>query len=289
METKILHQPVLLNQTIDFLNVSKGERYIDATVGDGGHSQKILESGGRVLGIDVDPAAIEFVKKRFLGNPNFIAARGNFSRLAEIAQKNNFDQVGGILFDLGVSWRQLDDKARGFSFQSEFELDMRMDPSLAIKAKDLINNFDERRLDEIFERFGQVRDSRRIVHRIICARREKPIESCRQLAEIVQTAAGRRRGKIHPATKIFLALRIVVNSELENLKEALPQLVELLKEKGRLVVISFHSLEDRIVKDFFKRDSRLLVLTKKPVVPSIDEISANPKARSAKLRVAKRI
>lgn len=284
---KDFHKSVLLQTAIDFLKVTPGDKYIDCTLGDGGHSLEILNLGGEVLGLDVDPVSIEIAKKRIGEKEEFKTTRGNFSKLLEIAKSNGFEEVSGIIFDLGFSSRQIEDEERGFGFKS-ITLDMRMDPSLGVKAIDIINNFDERKINEIFTRFGQERNSRRITNIILRARERKRIESGKELAEIIEEGAG-RRGKIHPATRVFQALRIVVNSELESLKEALPQATELLKTNGRLVVISFHSLEDQIVKDFLKNEARIRILTKKPIGPDQKELKENPRARSAKLRAGEKV
>jgi 16S rRNA (cytosine1402-N4)-methyltransferase len=284
------HTPVLLQSTISFLDPKPGDLFIDATVGGGGHTFELLRHGAKVLGIDRDPEAIGHLKKEIR---NLDLVQENFTKIGEIARSQGFNQVKGILFDLGVSSHQLEDAMRGFSFQKEGPLDMRMDPTLTVRAYDIINNFDQRRLNEIFKTYAGEKYSWPISKAICSARQIKPIETTGQLAKIVEDTK-RKRGvrlldRIHPATRTFLALRIIVNSELLNLEEALPQTVELLKVGGRLVVISFHSLEDGIVKRFFKQEAKLLVLTKKPIGPNHQEILENPRARSAKLRVAERI
>lgn len=294
-------------EVIDFLNVKPGKRYIDATVDCGGHTIEILKRGGLVLGLDRDEEAIENLKKRVKGQRSALSevegpkvksldqrltlVQGNFSKIGEIAKKYNFEDVDGILFDLGVSSRQLDNSSRGFSFLRSGPLDMRMDRDSNITAADLVNNFDKRRLYEIFKNYGQEKLSRPIADAIESARSLKPIETTGELTRIAETAYRKfgLKSKIHPATKIFLALRIVVNSELLNLNEALPQTVEILKVGGRLAVISFHSLEDAQVKRFVKRENRLKVLTQKPIGPTDLEIIKNVRSRSAKLRVAEKI
>ncbi len=286
---KKFHQSVLLDEVIDWLDVKSGSLYIDATVGGGGHTQEILARGGRVLALDRDPQAVEYLKKRKLGN--LILVNGNFAHINSIAVKFGFQKVSGIIFDLGVSSHQLEIPQRGFSFQNEGPLDMRMEPDLNIRAFDLINFFDKRRLYEVIKGFGEEKLSRPIVDAIYSARRIKKIETTTELAEIVSEVYRKYRvkSKVHPATKTFQALRIVVNSELLNLEEALPQTVELLKKGGRLAIISFHSLEDGIVKRFFKQAARLKTLTKTPIGPGAGEIQKNPRSRSAKLRVAEKI
>lgn len=283
------HQSVLLDEAIDWLNVKSGSLYIDATAGGGGHAQAIASRGGKVLALDRDPQAIEYLKKRAIGN--LILVNDNFSHINSIAVKFGFQKVSGIIFDLGVSSHQLELPQRGFSFQNEGPLDMRMDPSLNIRAFDLINFFDKRRLYEIFKSFGEEKLSRPIVDAIYSARQIKSIETTQELAEIVSEVYRKYhvKSKLHPATKTFQALRIVVNSELLNLEEALPQTVELLEKGGRLVVISFHSLEDGVVKRFLKQAARLKTQTKTPIGPGAGEIQKNPRSRSAKLRVAEKI
>lgn len=293
---KLFHKPVLLQEAINFLKIRPKEKYIDATVGGGGHSEAILKLGGRILGIDCDPEAI-LAARRYLSSacPNTFwrLVRANFENLKEIAQKEGFENLGGILFDLGVSTYQLETPKRGFSFKQEGPLDMRMDPRLKVTAADLVNGLTENELYKLFKKFGEERYSRRIARAICRARRIAPITTCNQLVEIILRARPKRGrfDRTHPATRCFQALRIVVNDELENLKKALPQALELLKPGGRLVVISFHSLEDRIVKNFLRsaaEEGKLEILTKKPIRPTEEEIKANPKSRSAKLRAGEK-
>lgn len=285
------HIPVLLQEVINILDPGQGKFFIDATVGGGGHTLELLKRGAKVLAIDRDPEAIEHVKKLQIGKGLHLV-RANFSHIKRVAEEADFSAVDGILFDLGVSSHQFEKAERGFSFMRSGPLDMRMDPDISIRALDLINNLGERRLYEIFKTYGQEKLSRSIARAICSARQIEAIETTDKLARIIEEAV--RRGgrgvlKIHPATKVFQALRIVVNSELLNLEDALPQTVDILKIGGRLAVISFHSLEDKIVKRFFKQEKRLQVLTQKPIGPTIDEILKNPRARSAKLRAAQKI
>jgi len=298
----LFHKPVLLKEAIEFLNVRAGERYIDATVGGGGHSAAILKNYAEVLGIDCDPEAIKSAREylssacpaRRNGGPNtsWQLARGNFKDLKKIALAHGFVPVAGVLFDLGVSSYQLETGRRGFSFNLEGPLDMRMDPDLEVTAADLVNGLTQKELGELFFKFGEERYARRIARAICRERQLKPITTCDELAKIILRV--RRRGRFdrtHPATRCFQALRIAVNDELNNLKAALPQALEILKPKGRLVVISFHSLEDRIVKNFLKLaagEGRLEILTKKPIRPTEEEIKANPRSRSAKLRAGEK-
>jgi len=300
---KLFHKPVLLKEAIEFLAVKSGEKYIDATVGGGGHSEAILKSGGILLGIDCDPEAIAAARRRLssacplrrdVGAGAFWRlVRGNFGNLKEIAVKNDFFPAAGVIFDLGVSSHQLETDYRGFSFNLKGPLDMRMDPDLKVTAADLINCLSEHELAEIFFKFGEEKYSRRIA-RVICrARQLAPIKTADELAEIILRARPRRGrfDRTHPATRCFQALRIAVNDELSNLKKALPQALEILKPGGRLVVLSFHSLEDRIVKNFLKekeKEGEIKILTKKPIRPTEVEIKQNPRSRSGKLRAGEK-
>jgi len=217
--------------------------------------------------------------------------KGNFKDLARIARENDFVPVDGVLLDLGVSFYQLKTPERGFSFNLEGPLDMRMDPDLKVNAADLINGLNKGELEELFWKLGEERSARRLAEAIVEDRRLKPISTCQQLVEIILKVKP-RRGKIHPATQVFQALRMVVNDELNNLKEALPGALEILKTGGRLAVISFHSGEDRIVKYFFKEkaeEGKLKIITKKPIKPNWEEIKENPRSRSAKLRIGEKI
>ncbi|MDO8658588.1 MAG: 16S rRNA (cytosine(1402)-N(4))-methyltransferase RsmH [Candidatus Levybacteria bacterium] len=298
------HRSVLLKEAIEFLNVQNGKKYIDTTLGGGGHTFEILKRGGEVLGIDTDRDAIEFVQEEIKNQNSKIKnwerltlTQGNFKDLKKIAHLNNFENIDGIIFDLGVSSYQLNTKERGFSFQNIGPLDMRMDKSIPVKAADLVNILTKGELYELFTRLGEERNARAISNNIIRARRIKPIETTGELALIIKESYG-IRGKVQGRvaatinTKVFQALRIAVNDELNNLKEALPQAVELLKGSGRVVTISFHSLEDRIIKESFiefKNSGLGKILTKKVVKPELDEIKTNPRSRSAKLRVFERI
>ena len=288
------HTPVLLKEAIDYLNVETGAKYIDATLGGGGHTEEILRRGGKVLGIDCDPEAIEYAGLRVQDSgfrENLRLARGNFKDLKSIALSESFDKVSGIIFDLGVSTHQLLTPSRGFSFNTETPLNMRMDPQLAVTAADLINGLGKGELYELFFKLGEEHNARAVAQAIVRARALAPIKTCDELAQIIIQARPKRGSfdRTHPATRIFQALRIAVNDELNNLREALPQAVELLRPKGRLVVISFHSLEDRIVKEFFRQEARFLILTKHPIKPSLEEKRRNPRSRSAKMRVAEKI
>jgi 16S rRNA (cytosine1402-N4)-methyltransferase len=291
------HVPVLLKEAIDFLAVRRGGTYIDATVGLGGHSYEIakrLGAAGHLIGLDKDPAALEIAREKLKAQgpdwPEITLLQRSF---AEIAKGHKAATVDGILADIGVSSLQLDDAARGFSFQADGPLDMRMDPRSERTAEQVVNHLDERQLADVIYEFGEERRSRRIA-RAIC--RSRPIRSTAHLAEVISAAArpmNQAERRIHPATKTFQALRIFVNRELEDLKALLDAAPRILKPGGRAVVISFHSLEDRIVKDAFReggiKDKYYRVLTKKPVTASEEESDRNPRARSAKLRAAEKV
>jgi 16S rRNA (cytosine1402-N4)-methyltransferase len=299
---KVGHVPVLLKEAIDFLNVRRGGTYIDATVGLGGHSYEIakrLGAPGHLIGLDKDPAALEIARERLVvGEPDFPTVTLLHRSFAEIAKGQRPTTVDGILADIGVSSLQLEDAARGFSFQAEGPLDMRMDPRSERTAEQVVNHLDERQLADVIYEFGEERRSRRIA-RAIC--RSRPIRSTAHLADVISAAArpmnpGQNKydqRRIHPATRTFQALRIFVNRELDDLKALLEAAPRILKPGGRVVVISFHSLEDRIVKDAFRegamKDKYFRVLTKKPVTASEEEQDRNPRARSAKLRAAEKV
>lgn len=294
------HVSVLLQEVIDSLNVESGKLYADATLGGGGHTFEILKRGGKVLGIDWDQQALDFVREEVKNTElekNLVLAKGNFKDIKEIARKNGFEKVAGILFDLGVSSYQIDNPQRGFSFQKEGPLDMRMDKETAIKAADLINALNKGELYELFTKLGEEHNARTISNNIISARGIAPIETTSQLSEIIARSYG-LRGEVKPfmkartSQKVFQALRIAVNDELNNLKAALPAALELLDSKGRLIVISFHSLEDRIVKwqfvEFMEKGLGT-VITKHPIVPAQLEVDANRRSISAKMRVFEKI
>lgn len=291
------HKSVLLHEVITFLSIKPGEKYIDATIGGGGHTLEMAKRGGRVLGLDVDEEALAYVALR-IQNPELRITgeiklvKGNFEHLEAIATKFGFVNVSGILFDLGVSGHQFDTDERGFSFQRNGQLDMRMDQTLSVSAKDLVNGLTKGELIQLFLKYGEEYRAKRIAQAIVKERENGRIETTEQLAEIIKHAVGFQKGKLHPATKVFQALRIAVNDELYALEKALPQAFNLLKKEGRIAVISFHSLEDRIVKNYFlslKQIGKAKIITKKPIIPSYEEIDINNSARSAKLRVIEKI
>ncbi|MDQ5850924.1 MAG: 16S rRNA (cytosine(1402)-N(4))-methyltransferase RsmH [Chloroflexota bacterium] len=328
--TNFTHTPVLLAEAIDGLAVRPGASYIDGTLGGGGHTSALLAAGaGHVLAIDRDPAALEAARAKFQGEQARVTlVQGNFRDIGEIARAHGLEQVAGVLLDIGVSSHQLDAPERGFSFGSEASLDMRMDSTSGPTAADLVNSLPEDELADLIYRFGEERASRRIARRIVEQRQRAPITSTRELAELVKRAFGGKHDRIHPATRTFQALRIAVNDELDALEAALPAATALLEPGGRLAVITFHSLEDRIVKQFIQRETALCLLpprtfaeacphlvehgmgpraciylhdrdcdyaprlrpvTTKPVTPSAAEIAANPRSRSAKLRLAEKV
>ena len=292
------HTSVLLKEIIENLNIEKDRKYIDATIGGGGHSFEILKRGGIVLGIDVDQDAIDYIEEKRKAQSakrkiweRLTLIRGNFRDIDKIAHLNRFEKVSGIIFDLGVSSYQLETANRGFSFQKNGPLDMRMDQELNVTAADLIKILKKGELYELFTKLGEESRARQLSNSIARARGIKPIETTEDLAKIIRNIS-KGFSRIHPATKAFQALRIAVNDELNSLKEALPKSVELLENNGRLLVISFHSLEDRIVKNLFlELESKGYgeIVTKKPITPSFSEIEKNRRARSAKLRIFKKL
>jgi len=304
-----VHQPVLLAEVIERMRILPNGTYVDATVGGGGHAEAILSRlspEGRLLGLDRDEAAIERTSRRLRRYGNCVLAASPLSRLKEAVAEAGIARADGILMDLGMSSDQLADGERGFSFQREGPLDMRMDRSGGTSAADLVNGMNYGALADTLRRLGEERAAGRIARAIVAAREKAPITTTRRLAEVIEKAVP-RRGRLHPATRTFQALRIAVNDELGELEKGLASAFELLAEEGRLLVISFHSLEDRIVKRSMSahvgRDEslqqggsvwrgqlpRMRWLTRKPVTPSAAECAENPRSRSAKLRAVERI
>ncbi|MDQ5911595.1 MAG: rRNA (cytosine1402-N4)-methyltransferase [Pseudomonadota bacterium] len=304
------HQPVLLAEVLAGLAVRPDGRYVDGAFGRGGHAAAILEQlgpEGWLLALDRDPAAEAAAIARFGADPRFSFIRRPFSRLAEtLAEREWLGQVQGVLFDLGVSSPQLDDPQRGFSFGRNGPLDMRMDPTTGFSAAAWLARVDETELNRVLAEWGEERFHRRAARAIVTARQQNPIETTRQLAEIIAAAVPTREPGKHPATRAFQAIRIAVNDELGELRAVLPQAVAALAPGGRLAVISFHSLEDRMVKQFLREQARgrelpldlpvqgrpegmTLRLMSRAVRPSAMEVAANPRARSATLRVAERL
>jgi len=286
---------VLLEETIEALAVQPGGRYIDCTLDGGGHAAAILEyslPGGQLLGIDADPEAIKLARERLAAySGSTLLVNQNFINLRSICAKHNFYPVHGILFDLGLSSAQLNGDGRGFSFRHDAPLDMRLNPHQPVTAADIVNTLPEAKLARLIKTYGEESRSTTIARYIV---RQRPVKTTFELAEVVERATGGRRGRIHPATRTFLALRIAVNQELEHLQSALGQAAALLGLGGRLVVISYHSLEDRIVKQFMHEEAgrekaSLKLINKKVITPSLAEVQLNPRSRSAKLRAAERI
>jgi len=302
------HQPVLYKEIIHALQPRRGGRYVDGTLGAGGHARGILEAcapDGQLLGLDVDPQALETARKTLAPyEGRFHLAQASYTTLSAQLQRLGWDEVDGILLDLGASSMQFDTPERGFSFQHDAPLDMRFDPRAPLTAADIVNGYSERELADLLYEYGEERDARKIARAIVRAR---PLHTTRQLVAVIEAVSPRRGERLHPATRTFQALRIAVNDELSAVKAALPQAVAGLRSGGRLAVISFHSLEDRIVKEFFREQSRDLLnppyeriyekerkatlkeINRKPITPSEEEIRNNPRARSAKLRIAEKL
>ncbi|HTG47611.1 MAG TPA: 16S rRNA (cytosine(1402)-N(4))-methyltransferase RsmH [Actinomycetota bacterium] len=277
------HEPVMAAEVVELL--AGRSPVVDMTVGAGGHAAALLEAGtAAVIGVDRDPEALTVARDRLGSFGDRV--RLVHARFSEVDREEVGGDAGGVLFDLGVSSMQLDRAERGFSFRNDGPLDMRMDPGEGPSAADLVNGLSERELAEVIYRLGDERRSRRIAAAIV---RRRPVTTTGELAGIVVSAVGRRPGGPHPARRTFQALRLAVNRELEELTAALPHAAGLLGPGGRVVVLSYHSLEDGTVKRAFRDDERLQVLTKRPLVPGADERERNPRARSAKLRAAERI
>lgn len=303
----LTHAPVLLHEAVEYLAVQPGGRYVDCTTGAGGHSRAILEAaapGGLLLGLDADPVAISVARENLASYGDAVQlVESNFRDIRRVCRHQNFIPVHGVLFDLGISSLQLADE-RGFSFQVEAPLDMRFNPGQALTAGDIVNHYTEHDLADVIWRFGDEPASRRVARAIVRAR---PLHTTTELAATIARASGGTHRRIHPATRTFQALRIAVNDELGALRDALSQAVRVLGRGGRLVVISFHSLEDRIVKQYFQQESRdcicppeqptctcghrasLRVITRRPITPSPEEVAANPRSRSARLRAAEKV
>ena len=303
-----VHVPVLLDEVIAGLQAQRGGYLVDCTVGLGGHAAAILEKispSGRLLGIDADPEAIKISQDKLSDYGEAVTlVNDNFVNLEAICRRYHFHPVDGILFDLGVSSLQLDTAERGFSFHLDAPLNMRFDPGQELTASDIVNSFSEQELAKLIEKYGEERHSRRIARYIV---QNRPIATTVELARLVEQALGGRHAKIHPATRTFMALRIAVNSELQNLELALKQTIDLLRPGGRLTVISYHSLEDRIVKQFMRdaasgclcppgtvicrcgHTPTLKLISRKVIKPTSLEIESNPRSRSSKLRIAERL
>jgi 16S rRNA (cytosine1402-N4)-methyltransferase len=301
------HEPVLYKEIIHALQPHAGGRYVDGTLGAGGHARGIMEASapdGQLLGLDVDPQALAIARRYLAPYEHRIhLAQASYTSLAAQLEEQGWEAVDGILLDLGASSMQFDTPERGFSFLHDAPLDMRFGTQAVQTAADLVNTSSERELADLIYQYGEERDSRKIARAIVKAR---PIHTTRELVAAIESVSPRRGDRVHPATRTFQALRIAVNEELTSIEEVLPQAVAALKPGGRLAVISFHSLEDRIVKDFFREQSKdrinppyeqiyeeerkatLKEVNRKPITPSEEEIKSNPRARSAKLRIAEK-
>lgn len=292
----VLHKPVLLNEVLGFFSPNPGGVYVDATIGTGGHAERILEESapsGRLLGIEIDNKLLEIARKRLERfKERCTLVDDNYRNLEQILHGYNINKVDGILFDLGVNIEHFSNADRGFSINKDGPLDMRFTAKEVLTAEEIINKWRPDNLINLFYKYGEERHARRIVKCIVEERKKKRITRTSELTGIILRAIGRKSWhKTHPATKVFQALRIAVNNELDNIYNTLPIAVNLLKDGGRICVISFHSLEDRIVKNMFRSfsGSKIKIITKKPVIASGEEVAKNPRSRSAKLRVAERI
>jgi len=287
------HVPVMLDQVVRWLDPKPGMTIVDGTLGGGGHARALaerIEPGGLLIALDRDPGAIAAAERNLAGMPVKLA-QADFCELPEVLEQVEISQVNGIVLDLGVSSDQLADVQRGFSFAAEGPLDLRFDPTRGDPASRLVNRLNVQHLAELISRYGEERYSRQIARAIVARRREKPIETAAELAELIRRCVPTRRGaeRIDPATRTFQALRIAVNDELKSLQIALKRMPGCLAPRARLAVISFHSLEDRLVKEAFRDDDRLEPLTRKPIRPDAEEVARNPRSRSAKLRVAEKM
>jgi 16S rRNA (cytosine1402-N4)-methyltransferase len=294
----VIHVPVLQKEVLQYLDPKPNENFIDATIGGAGHTFAILEKNGpngKVLGIDQDPEIIENLKFKIKNfKKRIVLVWGNFAELQEIVKKNKFTSVSGILFDLGMSSWHLEESGRGFSFQRNEPLDMRYNIKNPFTAEKIVNYWSEREIEKILKEYGEEKFAKLIAKKIVEERKFKPIKTTLQLVKIIEKAVPEKykHQRIHFATRTFQALRIAVNDELNNLKTVLPQALEVLKIGGRMVVISFHSLEDRIVKNFFRekaKENLIKIITKKPIRPTQEEIKINPRSRSSKLRAATKL
>lgn len=286
------HIPVMRAEVLEGLRVEAGKKYIDATVGGGGHAVEILKKGGTVLGIDTDPAAVLIASETLQGvkDSDWKVVQGNFAEIFDIARKVGFDKVNGILFDLGVSSMQLDTPERGFSYRfTDAPLDLRMNPDEGESAAQLVNRISLEELYDLFSRFGEEQLANELAQAVYGARSVKKFETVGDLVRIVENLENDPLRKNAVLSRVFQALRITVNHELDSLREGLQNATELLAPGGRLVVISFHSLEDRIVKLYMRQSGDLKVITKHPLVPKLAEIEENRRSRSAKVRIAEKL
>lgn len=294
------HVPVLLKEVIHYLNPQPNENFIDATIGEAGHTMAILDKNkpnGNVLGIEINPdlfqklQRIENEDSKLNVKERLIVVNDSYANLKEIVRNNNVQPIHGIIFDLGICSWQIESSGKGFSYQKDEPLDMRFNPNQDLTAAEIINFWEIEKIEQILREYGEERYSHRIVVALKEARKKERIVGTQQLVDLLKKTLPKNydNRRIHFATRVFQALRIAVNKELENVEEGLKQAVQILEPKGKIVVISFHSLEDRIAKRFFKgqeKNNELQILTKKPISPSIEEIKKNPRSRSAKLRAA---
>jgi 16S rRNA (cytosine1402-N4)-methyltransferase len=291
-EGRSIHVPVLLNEVIAWLDPREGGVFVDGTLGGGGHTRALAErvgADGRVISLDRDAEAIQRTRETMVDLPVTVV-QANFCNLPEVLDEFEIREVDGVILDLGLSSDQIADATRGFSFAADGPLDLRFDPERGEPASRLVNRLKAEHLADLIYAYGEERHSRRIARAIVERRRRKPIETAGELAEIVRRAipGPRKKGQIDPATRTFQALRIAVNEELKSLEIALRRIPDYIKVGGRMGIISFHSLEDRRVKEAYRDDSRLAVLTRKPIRPGDQECQDNPRSRSAKFRVARR-
>lgn len=285
-----MHKPVLVKEVIKFLNPQKNQNFIDATYGFGGHSKELLKyikPNGKILALEWDPFLVGINKKNLMKEKNIILKNANFKKIKKIVKELNFTNIRGIIFDLGISSWHLEESNRGFSFKKDEFLDMRINPKeIKVTAFEIVNYFSKEKLIEILEKYGEEKKAKEIAEEIVSRRKMKKIETTKELADIILEVY-KKKDKIHPATKTFMALRSFINNELENLEEGLKQGFDVLEKGGRIAIITFQGLEDKVVKKIFKqlRHKRAIMITKNVVRPSKKEILENPRARSAKLRV----
>ena len=288
MHSKLKHHPVMVDEILSYLAPEKLKTYVDCTFGQGGYSKKILENTNcNIIAIDRDKDAIEHAKLLKKKYPkNFIFCVNNFSRLDQVLKKNDIKKIDGLIFDLGISNTQLNNPTRGFSFSNNGPLDMRMDiENLDLTAQKIINEFDQHNLSDIFYYYGEEKNSRQIARKIIEFRKKKEISTTFELVELIKKVNSYK--KKHPATRVFQALRIFINDELNELDITLKKSLLFLKKNGKIITVAFHSLEDKVIKNFFSRNKGLLkILTKKPITPNEKEVKINPRSRSARMRVA---
>ena len=286
-----MHIPVLLKEVIEYLNVKPNSNYIDCTLNGGGHTREILkQTNGKVLGIEIDQEIFEKIEKEKI--ERLIPVNNSYVNIREEVERNNFNNISGILFDIGMSSYHVDSAERGFSFNKDEPLIMNY--STGLTAEGILNEWDEEEIEKILKEYGEEDFSRKIAKKIVERRKGEKIKSTLQLVSIIKeaTPGWYHHAKTHFATRTFQALRIKVNNELDNFRKALPEALDLLEKEGRLVVISFHSLEDRIIKEFLKekeKEGKVKIITKKPIVPTDEEIALNPRSRSSKLRAAIKI